>query len=245
MDVFWLEQGEADVPRDDNWLSASERTILNAMRFAKRQSDWRLGRWTAKCALSAYLNLLGDRPALASIEIRPAASGAPEVFIADRPAAVSISFSHCNGHALCAIAPLVAALGCDLELIEPRSDAFVTDYFTAEEQALVAQASAADHPCLVTLLWSAKESALKALHEGLRLDTRSVVVGLTPESGKQPCNENSGSVLPQPESVWHPLRVRSTSGGIFHGWWQQAGDLVRTLVSDPAPNSPIALKIPA
>src|SRR5271167_4895888 len=152
MDVFWLEQSEADIPASDDWLSASERASLNAMRFPKRRADWRLGRWTAKRALSAYLNLPGDHQAFANIEVRPAASGAPEAFIANRPASAAISLSHCNGSALCAVAPSGTALGCDLELVEPRSNAFVADYFTAEEQDIVAQASAADGSYLPTLL---------------------------------------------------------------------------------------------
>ena len=69
-----------------------------------------------------------------------------------------------------------AELGCDLEIVEPRSDAFIADYFTAEEQALIERTSAADRSLLLALLWSAKESALKALRAGLRLDTRSVIV---------------------------------------------------------------------
>ena len=67
-------------------------------------------------------------------------------------------------------------LGCDLEVIEPHSDAFITDFFTAEEQALITKASAEDRFLVATLLWSAKESALKALHAGLRLGTLSVAV---------------------------------------------------------------------
>ena len=64
------------------------------------------------------------------------------------------------------------ALGCDLEVIEPRSEEFVADYFTTEEQKMVSQAPIADRSKLLALLWSAKESALKALREGLRFDTR-------------------------------------------------------------------------
>jgi 4'-phosphopantetheinyl transferase len=249
MDVYWLEQREADVPADNQWFSAGEVERLNAMRFPKRQADWRLGRWTAKRALSFYLNALGDRQSLASIEIRPAASGAPAVYIANRPAAAAISLSHCSGNALCAIAPLGTALGCDLELVEPRSDAFIADYFTAEEQGLAAQASAADRTCLVNLLWSAKESALKALHQGLRLDTRSVTVSLpedttTPKSVEETRAANPNPALGQCCSVWHPLEVRCAGGEAFRGWWQQTGSLLRTLVAAPAPSSPIALGIP-
>src|SRR5271165_7148727 len=100
MKVYWLEQTEADVPASLVWLSASESACLNAMRFPKRRADWRLGRWTAKRALSGYLNIAGDHQSLSDIEIRPAASGAPEVFIAGQPAAASISLSHRNGSAL-------------------------------------------------------------------------------------------------------------------------------------------------
>ena len=104
MDVYWLEQTEADVPAENDWLSASEAVCLNSMRFAKRRADWRLGRWTAKCALSAYLNVPAHPQVLAKIEIRPAPSGAPEVFFGNQPAAVTISLSHRAGIAACAVA---------------------------------------------------------------------------------------------------------------------------------------------
>ena len=86
------------------------------MRFAKRRDDWRLGRWTAKRALAAYLNLPSNPQTLADIEIRPAPSGAPEVFVANKPAAVTISLSHRGGVAACAVAPSGMELGCDLEM---------------------------------------------------------------------------------------------------------------------------------
>jgi 4'-phosphopantetheinyl transferase len=238
MNVYWLEQNVTDVPLHDDWLSPGEKASLNAMRFPKRRADWLLGRWTAKRALSFHLNARGDPQALASIEVRPAASGAPEIFVADQPDRVGISISHRNGNALCAIAPFGAALGCDLELVEPRSDAFVTDYFTREEQALVAQAPPANRPFLVTLLWSAKESALKALHEGLRFDTRSVLVSL-PE-GVEPPKQGEEMQLC---SRWRPLEVHCSEGEVFHGWWRQAGDVLRTLVAAPAPSQPMALRI--
>src|SRR5271165_6257725 len=192
MDVYWLEQAESDVPVEDHWLSAGEAARLEALHIAKRRADWRLGRWAAKRAVAAYLDVPRHLQALANIEIRPAQSGAPEVFILDTPAPASISLSHRDGTALCAVAPSGVALGCDLELVEPRSDAFIADYFTAEEQALVARMSLEDRPRLLALLWSAKESALKALGAGLRLDTRSVVV--TVVDALQRCGESGGKV---------------------------------------------------
>jgi len=248
MDVYWLEQGEADVARNDDWFSAGEKACLDAKRFPKRRADWRLGRWTAKRALAVYLDRPGDLPSLAHIEICPAPTGAPEAFLADQPAGVTISLSHREGTALCAIAAPDAQLGCDLERVEPRSEAFVADYFTDEEQALIAGLPATDRPQLLALLWSAKESVLKALHEGLRRDTRSVTVSLGgPAEGSEVGGTPRGGPalsLPQDEAGWHPLHVRSTDGQLFHGWWRQTGGLLRTVVSAPPPTMPIALRIP-
>jgi 4'-phosphopantetheinyl transferase len=231
MNVSWLEQTEADVPAENDWLHAREAIGLNGLRFAKRRADWRLGRWTAKRALALCLNLPLDHRTLAGIEIRPAPDGVPEVFLANAPAAITISISHRDGRAICAVALSGVALGCDLEIIEPHSAAFVADYFTTEEQRLVARAPAPDRLRLLALLWSAKESTLKALRAGLRLDTRSVIVS--------PVDEGADS------NTWHPLRVTNTSGQIFHGWWRYTGNLLQTVVADPPPTPPILLKIPA
>jgi 4'-phosphopantetheinyl transferase len=231
MDVYWLEQQECDVPPANDWLSASEVSRMNAMRFAKRRGDWRLGRWTAKRAVSSYLNLPAYLRALARIEIRPAPSGAPEAFVADATAAVTISISHRAGTAMCAVTSSGRRLGCDLEIIEPRSEAFVADYFTTEEQALVACASAAERSRILALLWSAKESALKALREGLRVDTRDVIVS--------PGESAFGL------TGWSPLQVRCADSQVFHGWWRSTESMVTTLVADPPPGAPLALMIPA
>jgi 4'-phosphopantetheinyl transferase len=61
-------------------------------------------------------------------------------------------------------------------MVEARSPAFVEDYFSADEQALIADISLPERSLLLALLWSAKESALKALRVGLRLDTRCMSV---------------------------------------------------------------------
>lgn len=248
MDVYWLEQIQADLPVENHWLSAGEAVRLDGMRFAKRHADWRLGRWTAKCALAAYLNLSGHMPDLADIEIRSAPSGAPEVFIAAQPAGVAISLSHRAGVAACAVTLSGVELGCDVEIVEPRSDAFIADYFVKEEQALIERTSAAERPLLLALLWSAKESALKALRAGLRLDTRSVTVRpvfrQADEDGRA-----LESALPAPMSCglsrWYPLQVIYEDGQTFHGWWQDAGDLLRTMVASPPPAAPIFLEATA
>ena len=241
--MYWLEQTCADVPPDNDWLGVGEAACLNALRIPKRRADWRLGRWTAKRAVSICLNVPSVPRSLAALEIRPAASGAPEVFLYNQPAAVTISLSHSNGTALCAVAPPGTELGCDLEAIEPHSEAFVADYFTSDERVLIARASAADRLRLATLLWSAKESALKALREGLRLDTRSVTVRL-PE-GAPPSAPDDMATAPtftECRSNWRPLEVHCASGQVFQGWWGQTGNLLQTAVAAPAPARPILLQ---
>ena len=232
-DVYWLQQTEADVPSEDDWLSANEALRLEGMRVVKRRNDWRLGRWTAKLALAARFNLPSDRPCLASIEILWAPSGAPVPVFPNQSASVTISLSHRGGAAICALALSGVELGCDLEVIEPRSEAFIEDYFTGEEQALVARSPVSYRPLLSALLWSAKESTLKALRAGLRLDTRSVVVEL-----------NSFEGATKDMLDWNPLQVRQESGRVFQGWWQQDGPLLRTLVAFPAPRLPLLLPCP-
>jgi 4'-phosphopantetheinyl transferase len=245
MDVYWLEQTEADLPAENDWLNASEVVRLDGMRFAKRRADWRLGRWTAKRAVAAYLKLASHPLDLADLGIRSAPSGAPEVFIANRPARVAVSLSHRSGIAACAVTLSGAELGCDLEIVEPRSDAFITDYFAAEEQALLERTSAAEHSQLIALLWSAKESALKALRIGLRLDTRRVIVRLfVPPWDENGCALDNASDIPvsQGSTSWQPLHVVYEGGQILQGWWQNIGDLLRTMVAAPRPAAPIFLQ---
>jgi 4'-phosphopantetheinyl transferase len=228
--VYWLEQNEADLPAADDWLCPSEMLRLAGMRFTKRRADWRLGRWTAKRVLALCLNLTDDHQTLAKLEIRSARSGAPEVFLGIAPTAVTISLSHRSSMAVCAAVLDSVSLGCDLERIEPHSDAFVEDYFVAEEQALVARSPAAGRSRLLALLWSAKESALKALHVGLRQDMRSVVVSF--------CDDSSSV------AGWLPLRVDYAAAHALHGWYRYAGDFVKTLVSSPPSAPPNLLASP-
>lgn len=241
MNIYWLEQSAADVPEADNWLSAGERLRLSGMRFPKRRADWRLGRWTAKNAVAVYQGLSTQNHKLAEIEIQPAPSGAPEVFFDNTRADLTISLSHRNGSAACVIASKEVLLGCDLEIVEPHSDPFIADYFTCEEQALVACTENKD--LVSALLWSAKESALKALQLGLRVDPRSVSVELSnpqPATGVPSVTATGVATRPQ-LSVWKALQVHHESGRVFNGWWQQSGKLLRTVVSDPASPAPILL----
>jgi len=248
MDVYWLEQTTADLPSDNAWLNAGEANRLRLMRFPKRRADWILGRWTAKNAAAIFLDIPPEPRLLREIEIRPARSGAPEVFVGDDLALIQISISHRDGVAACAFTRSSALLGCDLELVEPHSDAFVADYFAEEEQAFLAQAAHPERLLLQSLFWSAKESALKALREGLRLDPRQMIVSIQ-DSSEGPRGNIQGSLSrPSPSAhtlfpgeAWKELEVRNASGQTFKGWWSQTGDLLRTILAVPAPGRPTFL----
>ncbi len=223
MDVFWLEQRLADVPASEEWLSVWEAARQHALKVPKRRADWRLGRWTAKRAVAGLLEISEN---LANIEIVADASGAPRVLVSGEPVGVSISLSHRAGMAACAVSEQRGMLGCDLESIEPRSDAFLADYFTPEEQAWISAADAGERPRLSALFWSAKESALKALREGLRMDTRAMRV------------MRIESALDQ---GWRSLRIQGEADDSFEGWWCEADGMVRTVIAKPAPAVPIPL----
>ena len=139
MDIYWLEQTESQVPHGNDWLSTAEAEVLRGLRFAKRRADWRLGRWTAKNAVAMRFGAQLEPAGLHNIEIRPAASGAPEVFFEGERAPLSISLSHRAGFGACAVGTPGMALGCDLEFVEPHSATFAADYFSVEEQELVAR----------------------------------------------------------------------------------------------------------
>ena len=82
-----------------------------ALRMRRRRRDWRLGRFTAKAAVGAWLSVAPER-----VEILAAPDGAPEAWVDGERAPVSVSLSHRAGRALAVVAHAPAVVGCDLEL---------------------------------------------------------------------------------------------------------------------------------
>lgn len=214
--LYWFTQSLSDVPENDDWLSQGEREVVSGKRFPKRRNDWRLGRWTAKRAIAAY-QMEENRP-LSSLEIRAASDGAPEAFWLDGSENVSISISHSKERGLCVVGPGDFVLGCDLEWIEPREDDLIRDYFTPEEIILSTEAPGTDRNLVINLIWSAKETTLKILREGLRRDTRSVCIRPDLLGDKGAWNTWTGQCMESSE--------------IFSGWWRFRDGFVYTLASD-------------
>jgi 4'-phosphopantetheinyl transferase len=219
--MWWLAHGEHEVPSSLDWLSPPEREHVDSIRFTKRRDEYLTRRWTAKQAIATVLDIDRAPEALTRIEVRHRPSGAPHVHLDGRAAGVDISMSDRAGWAVCLVGPAGSAesgtLGIDLEVVEPRSDEFVADFFTAAERAHVRALGDLDlrHEA-ANLIWSAKEAALKVQQVGLRVDTRTVDVQLRGER--------------RPDG-WAPMNV-SAAAGPMPGWWRRDGVFVLTIAYD-------------
>ncbi|HEX3222247.1 MAG TPA: 4'-phosphopantetheinyl transferase superfamily protein [Nocardioides sp.] len=224
--MLWLARGEQGIPGSNDWLTADEAARASATPFTKRRTEYLLRRWVCKQAVAAVAGLPDDLRSLARIEVTNRATGAPAVVVDGEEAGLDVSLSDRAGWAVCVVGEALGRLGCDLEIVEPRSAGFVADFLTAAEREYVAAQGSEDHDLAANLIWSAKESALKVLQTGLRRDTRSVEV-----------------VVGEPDGAtgWAALEVRPAEGGVLPGWWRRAGTFVVTVAAEAPLRSPTAL----
>ncbi len=210
-----------ELPERLDWLTDVERARYGEFRFDKRRQDWLLGRWAAKQALLELAEL--PQSDIARFEIVPAPGGAPMAQFDGSPHDVGLSISHSSGRAFSVVSSELSELGCDIELVEPRSAAFVDTFFTTTESERVQGAAADFRDILVTMIWSAKESTLKALRTGLRADTRSVEVidgGMLAGRG------------------WSIARTVAGDAGEFSCLWRLHGEFVLTIAVRDAVEMP-------
>lgn len=229
-------------------LCSAEQQRLSTLKVDKRRRDWLLGRWTAKHLVQGYLaQSTGTTSELDEIQIANAEDGSPYCLLLSssnpvEPLPVSLAISHSHGHAFCALcqeqdvdvnssavdeppgqlhAPTRWSLGCDIEWIEHRDQSFVNDFFTAQEIRDVMGTPIEHRDCRVTAVWSAKESVLKSLRTGLRVDTRRIECRFEPDD-----------LLPH---EWTPLTVMIDTGlvdqfpGAWYAWWQVQQGFVLTM----------------
>jgi len=225
--MWFLAHGELEVPATAEWLSRREVEHVDTIRFTKRRREFLTRRWTAKRAIATVLDLPDGSRGFARIEIRNRDSGAPYVEIDGRPAPVDVSLSDRAGWAVCLVGPPGSAapgtLGIDLELVEPRSEPFIDDFFTVDERAFVRRRPAGAHRDeAANLIWSAKEAALKVQQVGLRADTRSVEVVLDP--------------VTRPDG-WSAMTVTGQEGPM-PGWWRRDGVFLLTVACASATEPP-------
>ncbi|HSK25846.1 MAG TPA: 4'-phosphopantetheinyl transferase superfamily protein [Jiangellales bacterium] len=223
----WTARGEHELPTTDAWLAPAESARAAGMRFTKRRTEYLLRRWAGKQAVAAAAGLPTDVGGLARIEVANRPGGAPYVVVGGAPLRLDVSLTDRAGWAVCVVGADLSRVGCDLELVEPRSAAFVADFLTAGEQEYVAACPSHQRDAVVNLVWSAKESALKVLRTGLRRDTRSVDVLL----GRDDDIDAAGA-LADAGTGWHPLTVRPAEGGALPGWWRRDGAFLLTVAAD-------------
>ena len=196
-------------------LTLNELSIYQAFRFEQRKKAWLIGRYAAKTLLS---RVLPDSPEIAAIEIENDELGAPLGILKGKPVAGCLSISHSDDFGAAAYAPLGMRIGIDIERVAVRSSAFIQDYFTEHEVRLV-DADERDAAHRATLIWSAKESALKALGVGLRLDTRSVAV--------RAVDDSDGLLNP----TWNRMTMGSNQFNAYPcAYWRDLGEHVVTMV---------------
>lgn len=200
-------------------MSRRERVALRRYTIEKRRSDWRLGRFAAKAAASSWL-----RVEPAQVEVLAAPDGAPVAHVGGEPAPVAVSLSHRAGRALAVAGPAAAALGSDLELLEPRSGAFVREWLASPDRGLLETLPPPRRSLAANLMWTAKEAAAKARREGLRLDVRQAAVRAFGVSERR--------------EGWRRLEVRWDDGEPIEGWWREEPEWVMAVVADPPPEAP-------
>lgn len=210
---------QAELPPGDAWLTEAERGVLSGLKFPKRRGDWLLGRWAAKRALAAA----GLVPAEGETSILAGESGAPEASCGGRAVCAALSLTHSHGVAAALVGPAGSRVGIDLERIEERPAGFAGDWFTEAEQAFVTAAGAGESALAATLVWSAKESVMKALLEGLRIPPKAVEV--SPERGPA-------------DGAWRPFEARGPGEEGWGGWWRADGGFVLAAVSRPPSGPP-------
>jgi 4'-phosphopantetheinyl transferase len=242
--INWLLQSTSDHPdlargiAPAGLLSDAEQVRLAALKTDKRRRDWLLGRWTAKRLIQSYVERqTGLRLPLDALIIDTDSDGAPRL-IADRPyhllpaiCNLRLSISHSGDRAFCALLE-EANVGADIERIEPRDRQFVEDYFTAEELLQVWLAPAEQYETVITAIWSAKESALKALRLGLSVDTRSVACSI---AGPDPARGWADIAFALDRRLLGPAIAPALTG-----WWRVADGYVLTVAATPIDRKQLA-----
>jgi 4'-phosphopantetheinyl transferase len=225
--VTWHSAGMQHIAPEQGWLDETLAGRLAKMPYTKRREEARLGRWTAKAAIARAVGIEPEPEALREIVVHNAADGAPQATVYGKPLDAVIAMTDRADWAVCAVLRGTDRIGCDLELVEPRSAAFVRDYFTRPEQDCVAASK--DPDASANLIWSAKESALKVLRTGLRRDTRSVEVAL----------------LDGEQGGWSELAVTDRDGRRFPGWWIRYNSFLLTVVAEVPIQPPVSQQKPA
>ncbi len=189
-DIHWVLTQAGPGLASGCYLTATEIQSGRRYRHPERHRQWMLGRATAKYLLMQRATPL-DLSIQASndFEILRNPNGWPQ--LQDRHGRnlpVSLTISHRDELAFSAVCrDNLGNLGADIEIIAPKNASMLEDFYTPEERNWI-QSQASPHQALTaTLIWSAKESILKAIKTGLMENTK--IIRLIPnEDVSQPGN---------------------------------------------------------
>jgi phosphopantetheinyl transferase len=165
----------------ERYFGSGELNEYRRFVVPKRKMEWLASRILIKrLVINSVESTLNLSPR--SIVIRKKPSGVPFVEFAGIGKVGWLSMSHSNDGVFTAFSINgLHHFGVDLEFIEERSPQLIADYFTESEARWVNASKGEEKKFLVNLIWSAKETYLKAIGKGLQLDTRRVEIkGINP-----------------------------------------------------------------
>jgi phosphopantetheinyl transferase len=239
--------GLPPIDRSQPWLAPDEQRRVLAFRVPKRRDDWLTGRLNLKALIVDLLEArFHERSSPVALVVDRLQSGAPQVRWADSrdgdPPPLSVSNSHSQGAALAAAlwtdafaaSGWHAAVGADLEWVEPRSEGFVRDFLTGPERRYCAAGGDQRH-FRANLVWSAKEAVLKVLQRGLTADTWWLTCLPAEGTGAAGAEPPEVRVTAHPEhDAWRPFNVScddrlGAEDVRFGGLWRAIDGYVATI----------------
>ena len=178
--------GAFDADGAAQYLSEAEMTLFGALKVPKRQREWLLGRLTVKdAARQLWAGRFDVRIDWADISVLPDEDKAPTIQVAGphqfEAPSLTCNLSHRGEFVLATVEEQIEgrSIGVDIELVEPRLDAFIRDYFNAREQSAMMCAEPLELDRQVTTFWCLKEAILKAVKKGLSVSADKVeIVGV-------------------------------------------------------------------
>lgn len=168
---------------------------------ATKRKDWLAGRYAAKKAVRHYLKkeYFQDIP-LRDIVIK--SNKKEGVMFLTPPGEVEkelcLNISHCGGRGVAILAR--GPVGVDIERTRCFRKEILNAFLTPKEQFFVERFISSEQDLLATLLWSFKESYLKALRKGLIIHPRTIEVVLDDKWQFQELRHN-GQIV-QVEGLW-------------------------------------------
>jgi len=149
-----------------DFLSSEELIIWQKKNHNRKKMEWLSARFSAKIAALEWLKEVHN------IELPPdkiiilnSLSGVPHFKLPLHLESPNLSLSHTDGKGLAAIS-YSSFIGCDIEKVKKRHPNFKKVFLTVKEIELWFQAEDIgnlNNDLVETLLWSAKESVIKAI----------------------------------------------------------------------------------